>query len=574
MKRCPDCRRDYHDDTLAYCLEDGTALVQGSVQAPVGVSDGPATAILHDTAQPAEASTQAAINATDREHDLPPASGEIVPKPRGFDKRLVVIPFLLAMAAIVGFLGFRYFIGSGSDQINSIAVLPFVNASGDQETDFLSDGLAETLINSFTKIPSLRVTARSTAFRYKGKETEPQMVGKELNVGAILTGKVLLRGDRLSIQVDLIDVSDGAQIWGNRYDGRASEIINVQQNIARDVSEQLKLKLSGAQEQQLTKNYTVNPEAYQLYLKGRFYWNKRGAENLNKAIVEFKAAAEKDPNYALAYVGLADCYVILENYSGTPASETLPLAKTFVTRALAIDDSLPEAHVSLAYIHEQLWEWSAAEPVFKQAISMNPNYPTAHHWYSLYLSDVGRTDDAITEIKRAQELDPVSSIISQNLTVLLMKRKDYKAAIENGRRMIELEPSFANTHTYLGHAYLGQGSNSEAIAAMEKGVELSGRAALNLGELGYGYAVTGNRPGAISIIKELEEKYARKEGVGQYVAAVYAGLGQKDEAFAWLEKDFQARSGQLAKIRWRPAFETLQKDPRFADLIRRMDLPD
>ena len=204
---------------------------------------------------------------------------------------------------------------------------------------------------------------------------------------------------------------------------------------------------------------------------------------------------------------------------------------------------------------------------------MNPNYPTAHHWYSLYLNDVGRADESGIEIRRAQELDPVSSIISQNVTVVYVMKHDYKSAIENGRKMIELDPNFANTYTYLGHAYLMQGNTSEAIAAFEKAVEVGNRSQLNLGDLGYAYAVTGKRDNAIAIIKELEDSYARKEAVGQYLAAVYAGLGQKDEAFAWLEKDFQARSGQLAKTRWRPAFETLRSDPRYADLLRRMGLP-
>ncbi len=573
MKRCPECGRNYNDDSMSFCLDDGAELLFGPAS-----MDEPATAIL--SVPPAVASGLASL--TDQFESKtailqPPAAvGGTDPaaKPRGLDKRLLAAPFLLAIIALGGFFGYRYFKPTGTEQISSIAVLPFVNASGDQETDFLSDGIAETLINNFTKIPELRVTARSTAFRYKGKDTDPQTIGKELNVGAILTGKVLSRGDTLSIQVDLIDTSNGSQIWGNRYSGKTSEILNVQQSMARDVSEHLKLKLSGAQEQQIAKNYTANPEAYQLYLKGRFYWNKRGTENLNKAIEQFKAATEKDPSYALAYVGLADCYVLLENYAGTPASETLPQAKAYVARALAIDDSLAEAHVSSAYLSDQLWEWAESEKEFKRAIAMNPNYPTAHHWYSLFLNDTGRSDEAWVEIKRAQELDPVSSIITQNITVLYLKKKDFKSAIESGRKMIEFDPSFGNTYTYLGQAYLMQGNNVEAIAAFEKAVEISNRAPLNLGDLGYGYAVTGKRDKAIDIIKELEGKYVKREALGQFLAAVYAGLGQKDEAFAWLEKDFQARSGQLAKTRWRPAFEPFRSDPRFADLLHRMNLPE
>ena len=488
--------------------------------------------------------------------------------------KFVSIGVLATLAAALMIGGYFLFFGKRAAAFDSIAVLPFVNASGDQETDFLSDGIAETLINNFTKIPALRVTARSTAFRYKGKETDPQTIGKELNVGAILTGKVLQRGDTLSIQVDLIDTSNGSQIWGNRYSGKTSEILNVQQSIARDVSEQLKLKLSGVQEQQIAKNYTANPEAYQFYLRGRFYWNKRTAENLKKAIEQFQAALDKDPNYALAFVGLADCYAVMENYAGTPASEALPQAKAFATRALAIDDSLAEAHVSLAFINNQLWDWADAEKEFKRAIAMNPNYPTAHHWYSLSLNDVGRFDESAAEIRRAQELDPVSNIINQNVTLSYLAKNDYKSAIENSRRMIELDPNFGNTWAYLGQAYLMQGSNSEAIAAMERAVELTSRAGQTLGELGYGYAVAGRRDNALAIIRELEGKYAKRETIGQYIAAVYAGLGDKDAAFAWLEKDFQARSGLLARIRTRPGFAPLRDDPRLKDILRRMGLPE
>jgi TolB-like protein/Flp pilus assembly protein TadD len=569
MKRCPECRRDYYDDTLLYCLDDGNALLEG----PASV-DEPATAILHSTGTPGEAPTRAQIQMTDQTAILPNGTGDIVPKSRGFDKRSLAVPLLLAIIVLGGFFGYRYFKPAGVGQINSIAVLPFVNASGDQETDFLSDGIAETLINNFTKIPSLRVTARSTAFRYKGKDTDPQTIGKELNVGAILTGKVIQRGDTLSIQVDLIDTSNGSQLWGNRYSGKTSEILNLQQSMAREVSDQLKLKLSGVQAQQIAKNYTANPEAYQLYLKGRFYWNKRTAENLKKAIAEFKAAEEKDPNYALALVGLADCYALMEQYAGAKASETLPQAKAFVTRALAIDDSLAEAHISSGFISNHLWDWADAEREYKLGLALNPNYPTGHQWYGLHLKDVGRFDEAATEANRALELDPLSNVIRGSIALLYLEKKDAQRAVEFGLRSIELDPSYGSTHSILAFAYLAQGRNAEAIAASEKNVELTQRASLGLGELGYVYAVTGKRVEALAVVKELEENYAKNQSSGQYIASVYAGLGQKDEAFFWLEKDFQARSGDLVRTRWRLAFESLRDDPRFKYLLKRMNLPE
>jgi TolB-like protein/Flp pilus assembly protein TadD len=436
----------------------------------------------------------------------------------------------------------------------------------------LTSGISETLINNFTRIPALRVTARSTAFRYKGRDVESQQIGRELGVRAILSGKVVQRGDSLSVQVDLIDASNGAQLWGNQYNGKASDILNIQQSIARDVSEQLKLKLSGAQQQQIAKNYTANPEAYQLYLKGRFYWNRRTVENLNKAIEQFRAASDKDPNYALAYVGLADCYGLLEGYAGTPSSETLPQAKAYAERALAIDDSLAEAHASLGIINENLWQWAEAEKEFKRAIELNPNYPTAHHWYSILLKSVGRWDEAFAEIKRAQELDPLSNVINVNISMTYYLKNDLNSTIEYSRKMIELDPNFADTYEFLGLAYLKQGRNSEAIGALEKLAELSDRASENLGSLGYVYAVAGKRDKAIAVIKEMEGKYAKREALGQDFAAVYAGLGEKDKAFAWLEKDFQAHSGPLVDIRWTPSYEPLRSDPRYADLLRRMGL--
>ncbi len=348
---------------------------------------------------------------------------------------------LVILIGAVALLGYRYF-ASSSGQINSIAVLPFANATGDKETEFLSDGISETLINNFTRIPELKVTARSTAFRFRGREGEPKEVGRELGVGSVLTGKLLQRGDSVSIQVDLVNTSDGLQIWGNRYEGKVSEIVSIQQRIATDVSSQLKLKLTGAQTQQMSKTYTQNAEAYQAYLRGRYYWNKRTAEDIKKAVQEFQQAADKDPNYALAYVGLADCYVLLEEYEGTPSSESLPRAKAFALRALQIDDSLGEAHATLGLINHYSWQWAEAEKEFKRAIELNPNYPTVHHWYHINLRDTGRFDEALSEIKRAKELDPLSIIINLNVGILGMVKGDPNSAVEQNKKTIEFDPNY------------------------------------------------------------------------------------------------------------------------------------
>jgi tetratricopeptide (TPR) repeat protein len=323
----------------------------------------------------------------------------------------------------------------------------------------------------------------------------------------------------------------------------------------------------------VTKSYTANPEAYRLYLQGRYFWNKRTTENLKKAIQEFQQAAEADPNYALAYVGLADSYVLLEDYAGTPSSETLPQARNYATRALAIDNTLGEAHASMGYINDRLWQWAEAEREYKRALELNPNYATAHQWYYSHLLIVGRQEEATEEIKRAQELDPLSVVININVAVFYLIRGDVSAAVEESKKTIELDPNFSPAYSFLGLTYLKQGRNDLALAEMQKAVELSHRSTGSIAGLAYTYAVTEKRNEALAIVKELEEKYAKGEAQGWMIAGVYVGLGQKDEAFAWLEKDFQARNSSLSVISFSPSFDPLRSEPRYADLLRRMNLP-
>jgi TolB-like protein/Flp pilus assembly protein TadD len=452
----------------------------------------------------------------------------------------------------------------------SIAVLPFDNATRNADTEYLSDGISEALINSLSELPQLKIIARSTAFRYKGKQIDPQSVGRDLKVQTVLMGVVRQLGDRLNVQVDLVDAVTGSQLWGQEYERKLVDVLAVKQALVREVTEKLRLKLTGEQQQRLTQRDTTNPEAYQFYLRGRYYWNKRTAENLTKAMEQFQQAADKDPNYALAYVGLSDSYVLLENYAGTPANETLPKAKAFAERALQLDNSLAEAHTSLGYVYNGLWRWEEAEQEFKRAIELNPNYPNAHHWYSLCLLDLGRIVEAKAEIKRAHELDPLSLIIGTTVTYAYLAEGDAKFAGAQSKKVVDLDPNFSRGHEYLGLACLKEARYSEAIAELQKAVELSGRERWPLRDLGYGYAISGKRAEAEAIIKELVGKYENGRALGQDLAAVYAGLGEKDQAFAWLEKDFQTRSGLLAWTRWTPAFESLRSDPRYTDLLRRM----
>ncbi|MGH9873545.1 MAG: tetratricopeptide repeat protein, partial [Pyrinomonadaceae bacterium] len=322
-----------------------------------------------------------------------------------------------------------------------------------------------------------------------------------------------------------------------------------------------------------TRTATSDAEAYQAYLKGRYYWNRRTAANLKKAIEQFKSATERDPNYALAFVGLADCYAVLNDYAGTPTSETAPQAKAYAERALSLDGQIAEAHATLGTVARQLWQWTEAEKEFKRAIELNPNYPTTYHWYSLFLKDLGRNDEAATAIKRGHELDPLSSVISVNLAELYQLQNNHDASIETCLKLIELDPNYVGAYEDLGISYAAKGRRAEAIAAVEKAAELSKRAGVTLGMMGYIYAATGKRTEALAMIKELEDKYAQKEAIGQDVAAVYAGLGEKDKAFDWLEKDFQVRNGKLPEIRWDIRFDPIRNDPRFKDLLKRMNLP-
>jgi serine/threonine protein kinase/tetratricopeptide (TPR) repeat protein len=482
---------------------------------------------------------------------------------------------IVLAALVLGGVGLAAYLHARNTEvaIDSIAVLPFLNQNREPETEYLSDGLTESIINNLAQLPNLRVIPTASAFRYKGKDIDPLAAGKQLGVRAILTGRMMQRGDNLIISAALVDVRDNKQLWGEQYNRKVADALAVQQEISREISERLRTKLSGEEQRQLIKRDTRNPEAYAFYLRGRYYWNKRTAENVRKAMEQFQQAADKDPNYALAYVGLADCYLLLELYVGTPASETLPKTKAFAERALQLDDSLAEAHTSLAYAYDGLWQWEKAEQEFKRALELNPSYPTAHQWYCLFLLGEGRFDEGLAEARRAQELDPLSLVIGQIVAIAYLARGDVNSSIEQSRKVIDLDPNYARGHEGLGLAYLKQGNFSEAIAELLKAVELSKRERRPLSELGYVYAISGKRTEALAILKELGAKYERHEALGADFASVYAGLGDKDQAFAWLEKDFQARSGLLSRTRWWVSFESLRSDPRYADLLRRMGLP-
>jgi len=567
MKRCPQCGREY-DVTMSYCLDDGSELLYG----PAGtLSDEPRTAILHETGSPDQAATRAQMHTTDQTAVLPSGITEF-PVSKGFDKRLILGSLVLVLIALGGFFGYKY-LGSGK-QINSIAVMPFAYDSGNADVEYLSDGMTETLIKSLSGLPGLDVKPRSTVFRYKGKDTDLQTIGKELNVQAILNGRIAQHADQLTLSLELVDVQKNSVLWSEQYQRKQSDLVSLQSEIAKDVSTKLIAKLSGAEETKVTKPATTDPDAYQAYLKGRYYWNRRTSENLKKAIEQFKAATDRDPNYAVAFAGLADCYALLNEYAGTPTSETTPQAKTYAERALSLDPQLAEPHATLGQVYTQLWQWSDAEREYKQAIYLNPNYPTAYHWYSILLRDMGRHTDALAMIKRAHEIDPMSSVIGVNLSLAYQGVGDDPACIENSLKLIELDPSFGFSYETIAQSYLRLGRIGEAVTAAEKAAELTNREYISLGQLGYVYAVVGKRSDANALIKDLEAAYSRKEAHGFSIAAIYGGLGDKNKAFEWLEKDFQNRDGTLAAFLWEIEYDPIRDDPRFKDLKRRMNLPE
>ncbi len=563
---------------MSFCLDDGSELLYGPAKSEPGavatgfLGDEPQTAILHETAPPSEAATRAQIHTTERTAVLPSGVAD-VPKGKGFDKRLLLAPLALAVMLLGGFFGYRY-LGSNSKNVTSIAVMPFVNESGNPDLEYLSDGMTETLIKSLTSLPNMEVRPRSAVFRYKGRDTDLQTVGKELSVQAILNGRLVERGERLMLSLELVDVEKNKVLWTEQYERKQADVVSLQSDIARDISATLSPKLSGADEAKVTKQATSDPVAYQAYLRGRYYWNKRTGEDIQKAVEQFRLAVDRDPNYALAFVGLADCYVLLPDYASSPAAESFATAKEFAERALSIDSSLAEPHATLGLIYHHNWEWADAEREYKRGVELNPNYASLYHWYSVLLFDEGRNDEASEMITRAHELDPLSNIINQNYAQMLQKRNDHEEAINICRKMIDLDPQFPGGHFTIAWSYMKLRSYDEAIASFQKALEVGGSNSDTLSDLGFAYAAVGRRDDAIKLLKELEERYQAKKAEAQAIAAIYGALGKKDKAFEWLEKAYMDRSGTLPDFfRMTYKSEPLRDDPRFKELMRRVGLP-
>jgi TolB-like protein len=565
MKRCPECRRDYFDDTLLYCLDDGTALLEGPAS-----GNEPATAILHETAPPGEAATRAQIHTTEQTAVLSSGAADHS-NAKGFDKRLLLAPLVLGAIVVGGFLGYRY-LSSSSDQISSIAVMPFVNASGNADIEYLSDGMTESLMNSLSQLPSLSVKARSSVFRYKGKEIEPVAVAQELGVQAVLNGRVVQRGEQLTLSLDLVDARTGNQIWGEQYNRKLGDLAALQTEIARDVSQKLRQRLTGAQETSVTKNQTQNTEAYQLYLQGRYHWNKRTSGNTKKAIEYFQQAIEKDPSYALAYVGLADSYIV----SDMGLRERSPKIVAAAQKALEIDPSLGEAHAALA---TSKWssdlDYTGAEREYRRAIELSPNYATAYHWLAESLVFQGRFDEGFAEFKKALDLEPMSLAISTDLGRGYYFARQYDRSIEHFKKLIEMDPNYVRTHFYLSEVYKEKGMCEEAMHEIEKGRELVGAKVDDEWKKGSRVIAdackTSGVKGAWQKTLELtNQDIQRGESVPAVeMAEIYARIGDRDGAFEWLEKVFDLGEAGGIKLKVEPAWDNLRDDPRFAELLKR-----
>jgi TolB-like protein/DNA-binding winged helix-turn-helix (wHTH) protein/Flp pilus assembly protein TadD len=458
--------------------------------------------------------------------------------------------------------------------IESLAVLPFTSGSADPQTAYLSDGITESLINNLSQLPNLRVIARTTAFRYKDQAVDPSKIGRDLKVNAVLSGKVLLRGDTIIVQADLVNVADGAQLWGQQYVRKLSDIFALQAEVATDIAEESQSKLTGEEKRLLAKRYTNDAEAYQLYLKGRYFWDKRTEDGFKKAIDYFRQATQRDPHYALAHAGLADAYIGLAFYNYLPPKVAMPQAKASALEALKFDDMLAEAHASLAHVKVNYdWDWAGAESEFKRAIALHPRYPTAHQWYAAhYLTPKGRLEEALAEMIQARDLDPLSLVMNSFMgaTLYLAGRRDQ--AVEQCVKTLELDPNFGVARWHLGLALVQEGRFEEAIVELNKAVTLSGGSPLMKAALGHSLAVSGRRGEAMKILTELQKLAERSYVSASEIAAIYAGLGERDQTMAWLEKAAVERAFHLVYLKVRPEFAPLRSDPRFADLLRRIGL--
>jgi TolB-like protein/DNA-binding winged helix-turn-helix (wHTH) protein/Tfp pilus assembly protein PilF len=482
--------------------------------------------------------------------------------------------FGLALVLAVSLSWILYSKNQSLPKIRSLAVLPMENLSGDASQDYFADGMTDQLIANLGQISALRVISRTSVMTYKGVRKPLAQIAGELNVDAVVEGSVLRSGDQVRITAQLIQVPAEKHIWAQSYEGEILDTLVLQNRVARAIAEQIHVTLNGHEQAALGHSKTVNPEAYEAYLTGRYYWNKRTADGLKRAIDQFKLAIDKDPNYAQAYTGLADSYALSGDweYGLLSPDEAFPKAKAAATKALALDDDLAEAHTSLAFVLDLYdWNWELAEKEYKRALALNPSYATAHHWYAWHLIVMGRNSEALAESRKAESLDPLSPIISADLADALCVAHLCEESVQQSRKTLQMHPYFSVAHYQLGQAFAQRHMHDEAIAELRRAVELSGGNTAFESKLAYVYAVAGRTDEAMKIIKDLEGRPSRPASTHAHIALIYVGLGDRDQAMSWLNKAYEARFNP--SILMRPAFDPIRSDARFQDLLRRIGLP-
>ena len=490
--------------------------------------------------------------------------------------RRALLPALLVLSLVVVlFSAFRYWREhSAGSRIRSLAVLPLENLSGDPNQEYFVDGMTDELTTNLAKIKSLRVISRTSAMKYKNVRTPLAQIARSLHVEAVVEGSVVRSGDKLRITAQLIDARTDRHLWAEEYHRDLRDVVAVQGEVARRIAQEIRTTLTPEETAQLSSQRQVNPEAYEAYLRGRYFWNKRTEVGIKKAIAYFEQSIAKDPTSPLAYDGLADCWHSAGWYGYVSPKEAYPQAKAAAMKALELDATLGEAHASLAMASMNYdWDWSAAEREFRKAIELNPNYASAHHWYADYLSAVGRHEEAVAESKRALELDPVSPIINAWLGWRYFFARQYDAAIEQYLKTLEMDPTFVPAHLVLGQGYEQKSMPEKAIDELKKAVSLSGGSSLYVSSLAHAYAIAGRRSEAEMLLRQLNERARHTYVPAFHIAIIYAGLGQKDQALVWLEKGYQERSAGMVWLKVDPRFDFVRSDARFQNLLRRLGLP-
>jgi len=557
MKRCPDCGRDYNDDSLSFCLDDGAELLFGPA------TDEPATAIMPSEQVSNEQATQT-FDQISRAHPITETGlAPVLPAKNSIIAAMIGIIVISAL----GIGSYLYYARGPGKQFDSIAVMPFANETGNSDMDYLSDGMTESLIRALSQLPEISVKARSSVFRYKGKDSDAKSVAKELGVQAVLNGSVSQRGDRIILNLELINGENENVIWADQYDRNASELVALQNDIARDVSRTLRSKLTAADQQKIANNYTTNPEAYRLYLQGRFYWNKREENDFRRSIEYFDQAVAIDPKYALAHAGLADAYALLATFGYMPPREGSPKALQYARQAMALDPTLAEPHTTIAYLSQTYsYDLEAAEVEFKRAIELNPSYATAHQWYAEMLTCSGRFDEALAEFHRALELEPLSLPINWDLSRFYYMSRRYDESLAQHRKTIELDPGFARAHRTFSELYKVKGDYANAIEERARYFDLISQpkeAALIRSTF-----AKGGWPGFLRLLTGSRSVLTDSNN-GWVAAKAYIDLGDKDNAFAELNKLYEIHGSSLGWLKVEPQLDPLRGDPRFDELLRK-----